>query len=229
MPMTDAPNFVAKFGWRKPCPRYIGPLLRTASVASVGRGDHTLPPQILAQNLAGGSHTPGASRRQAAQPPVGGGLRPAPLEEVPSCANSRWFRNTTPYRVGADLCVRPDTPLRGPRHGPTRRSAPTDPIAPPIKPKTTGGGRALPLPVYRGALLRAPEGWAGHRRQGPRPGLLYASDRAVICLLPQKTLGARSRSQRAGQIQGVLFFHHQAGKSGSSGERVGVMSVRRRA
>ena len=115
MPMTDAPNFVAKFGWRKPCPRYIGPLLRTASVASVGRGDHTLPPQILAQNLAGGSHTPGAPRRQAAQPPVGGGLRPAPLEEVPSCANSRWFRNTTPYRVGADLCVRPDTPFCGTR------------------------------------------------------------------------------------------------------------------
>ena len=144
-------------------------------------------------------------------------------------ANFRWFWNASCNRVGADLCVRPDTPLRGPRHGPTRRSAPTDSIATPIKPKTTGGGRALPLPVYRGALLRAPEGWAGHRRQGPRPGLLYASDRAVICLLPQKTLGARSRSQRAGQIQGVLFFHHQAGKSGSSGERVGVISVRRRA
>ena len=31
------------------------------------------------------------------------------------CANSRWFRNTTPYRVGADLCVRPDTPFCGTR------------------------------------------------------------------------------------------------------------------
>ena len=189
------------------------PLRRTTCLASVGRGDHT----------------PGAPRRhRPAPPPVGGGLRPAPLGKASFQGNFRWFRNASGNRVGADLCVRPDTPLRGPRHGPTRRSAPTDSIAPPIKPKTTGGGRALPLPVYRGALLRAPERWAGHRRQGPRPGLLYASDRAVICLLPQKTLGARSRSQRAGQIQGVLFFHHQAGKSGSSGERVGVISVRRR-
>ena len=158
MPMTDAPNFVAKFGWRKPCPRYIGPLLRTASVASVGRGDHTLPPQILAQNLAGGSHTPGAPRRQAAQPPVGGGLRPAPLEEVPSCANSRWFRNTTPYRVGADLCVRRTRLFAGPAHGPTRRSAPTDPNAASINLWKPGGDRVPPhrarLPCAKGAVAR---------------------------------------------------------------------------
>ena len=192
--MTDAPNSVSEFGWRKPHPR------RTPPWASL---------------------LPFFCRGAGSVPPRRGNVRfPCQFPLSPE---------RFPHRVGADLCVRPDTPLRGPRHGPTRRSAPTDSIAPPIKPKTTGGGRALPLPVYRGALLRAPEGWAGHRRQGPRPGLLYASDRAVICLLPQKTLGARSRSQRAGQIQGVLFFHHQAGKSGSSGERVGVISVRRRA
>ena len=43
MPMTDAPNFGTKFGRRKPCLRYIGPLLRTTSVAPVGRGDLTPP------------------------------------------------------------------------------------------------------------------------------------------------------------------------------------------
>ena len=43
MPMTDASNFGTKFGRRKPCLRYIGPLLHTASVAPVGRGDHTPP------------------------------------------------------------------------------------------------------------------------------------------------------------------------------------------
>ena len=65
-------------------------------------------------------------------------------------ANSRWFLNTSPPRVGADLCVRPDTPLRGIRHGPTHRLAPTDPIATSINPKTTGGDRAPPLPADRG-------------------------------------------------------------------------------
>ena len=59
MPMTDVPNFETKFGRRKPCLRYIVPLLGTTCGASVGRGDYT-PPSCSA-------------------PPVGGGLRPAPL------------------------------------------------------------------------------------------------------------------------------------------------------
>ena len=59
MPMTDAPNSGTKFDRRKPCLRYIGPLLGTTCGASVGRGDYT-PPSCSA-------------------PPVGGGLRPAPL------------------------------------------------------------------------------------------------------------------------------------------------------
>ena len=57
--MTDAPNSGTKFDRRKPCLRYIGPLLGTTCGASVGRGDYT-PPSCSA-------------------PPVGGGLRPAPL------------------------------------------------------------------------------------------------------------------------------------------------------
>ena len=79
MPMTDAPNFGTKFGRRKLCLRYIGPLLGTTSVAPVGRGDLTPPSQIPSRNLAGGSHTPGAPAASLLQPPVGGGLRPAPL------------------------------------------------------------------------------------------------------------------------------------------------------
>ena len=130
------------------------PLRRTTCLASVGRGDHT----------------PGAPRRhRPAPPPVGSGLRPAPLGKASFQGNFRWFRNASGNRVGADLCVRPDTPLRGTRHGPTHRSAPTDPIATSINLGTTGGGRALPLPVYRGALLRAPEGWASHRCQSLCP------------------------------------------------------------
>ena len=119
MPMTDAPNFVAKFGWRKPCPRYIGPLLRTASVASVGRGDHTLPPQILAQNLAGGSHTPGAPRRRppCSVAPVGGGLCPAPLARSVFAPISRWFGiPSTPCR-GGPMCPPGHTSARDPFTG----------------------------------------------------------------------------------------------------------------
>ena len=88
MPMTDAPNFGTKFGRRKPRLRYIGPLLGTTSVAPVGRGDHT-PPQA------------------PPLPPVGGGLRPAPLGKASVLRQFPLVRNTSPPRVGADLCVRP--------------------------------------------------------------------------------------------------------------------------
>ena len=106
------------------------PLRRITCLASVGRGDHT----------------PGAPRRhRPAPPPVGGGLRPAPLGKASFQGNFRWFRNASGNRVGADLCVRPDTPLRGPRHGPTRRSAPTDSIAPPpLNPKQRVGAEPCP-------------------------------------------------------------------------------------
>ena len=125
MPMTDAPNFGTKFGRRKPCLRYIGPLLRTTSVAPVGRGDLT-PPLV---------HSCSPCRGRALSHPAG---------MVRFCANSRWF-GTLPHRVGADLCVRPDTPLRGTRHGPTHRSAPTDSIGNLQLPQKSGGDRAPPL------------------------------------------------------------------------------------
>ena len=52
--LTDAPNFGTKFGRRKPCLRYIGPLLRITSVAPVGQGDHNPPrtPPLLCRGRA---------------------------------------------------------------------------------------------------------------------------------------------------------------------------------
>ena len=50
----------------------------------------------------------------SAPPPVGGGLRPAPLGEVRFRVNFRYFGTPSP-RVGADLCVRPDTLPHGTR------------------------------------------------------------------------------------------------------------------
>ena len=80
--LTDAPNFGTKFGRRKPCLRYIGPLPGTTCVAPVGRGDHTPPPGCSAR----------WGRHRSAPIPVGSQTPPPP-------------------RVGADLCVRPP-PLR---------------------------------------------------------------------------------------------------------------------
>ena len=66
MPMTDAPNSVSEFGWRKPCPRYIGPLLRTAGGAPVGGGLRPAPygaRSVSAPNFVGSeylSHRVGA-------------------------------------------------------------------------------------------------------------------------------------------------------------------------
>ena len=92
MPMTDAPNFGTKFGRRKPCLRYIGPLLRTTCVAPVGRGDHTPP------------RTPPLPPRRGRAPsrPAGKGIVPHQFPLVPK---------RSPPRIGADLCVRPP-PLR---------------------------------------------------------------------------------------------------------------------
>ena len=81
MPMTDAPNFGTKFGRRKPCLRYIGPLLHTTSVAPVGRGDHT-PPSVHSRS---------------------------PRWQGPSSRQFSVGSERLPHRVGADLCVRPRT------------------------------------------------------------------------------------------------------------------------
>ena len=74
-------------------------------------------------------------------PPVGGGLRPAPLGKASFHANFCWFPNVSNHRVGADLCVRPLPLFARPVHGPTHRSAPTKR---PSTPKTRAGTEPRP-------------------------------------------------------------------------------------
>ena len=84
--LTDAPNFGTKFDWRRPCLRY-------------NRSWHGF---AVTEGLPG------------VDGPFGGDLCLALLSaRALFHANSRWFLNTSPPRVGADLCVRPNTPLRG--------------------------------------------------------------------------------------------------------------------
>ena len=181
--MTDAPNFGTKFGWRKPCLRYIGPLLgttcvapvgagvldgpllHTASIASVGRGDHTPPPRIPFRNLAGGSHTPGAPRRRppcSVAPPVGGGLCPAPLARSVFAPIFRWFGIPSTPCPGGPMCPPADDSRKGPfpgRH-----------IGPPLQnlhqllenragthPRPYRAPGAAEPPRHRGLLLRGPQ------------------------------------------------------------------------
>ncbi len=97
MPMTDAPNSGTKFGRRKPCLRYIVPLLGTTCGASVGRGDYT-PPSCSA-------------------PPVGGGLRPAPLARsvfLPISVGSEYLPIS---RRGGPMCPPGHAFLRDPPTG----------------------------------------------------------------------------------------------------------------
>ena len=54
----------------------------------------------------------------------------------------------------------------GPVHGPTHRSAPTDPIAASINPTKADGDRAPPLPVDCGAKQRADVGIGPYERRG---------------------------------------------------------------
>ena len=123
--LTDAPNFGTKFDWRRPCLRY-------------NRSWHGF---AVTEGLPG------------VDGPFGGDLCLALLSaRALFHANSRWFLNTSPPRVGADLCVRPNTPLRGIR---ARADTQVGPHKTSIKPKTTGGDRAPPLPVDRGPQRRA--------------------------------------------------------------------------
>ena len=98
MPMTDAPNSGTKFDRRKPCLRYIVPLLGTTCGASVGRGDYT-PPSCSA-------------------PPVGGRLRPAPLGKASVLRQSPLVpkRLPTPCR-GGPMCPPGHAFLRDPPTG----------------------------------------------------------------------------------------------------------------
>ena len=79
MPMTDALNFGTKFGWRKPCLRYIGPLLGITCGAPVGRGDHTPPPDAPSCSAL---YKEG---RRVTPIPVGSGTPPPPRRGGPVC------------------------------------------------------------------------------------------------------------------------------------------------
>ena len=86
--LTDAPNFGTKFDWRRPCLRY-------------NRSWHGF---AVTEGLPG------------VDGPFGGDLCLALLSaRALFHANSRWFLNLSPPRVGADLCVRPDTLPHGTR------------------------------------------------------------------------------------------------------------------
>ena len=140
VPMTDAPNSGTKFDRRKPCLRYIGPLLGTTCDAPVGRGDYT-PPSCSA-------------------PPVGGGLRPAPQGP---CSAPIFVGSQTPLppRRGGPMCPPGHAFLRDP---PTGRHA-GRPLQILLQPSSTPKNRAgtEPRPYSR----RMPN--AGSRSTGPSP------------------------------------------------------------
>ena len=109
------------------------------------------------RNLAGGSHTRGAPRRRppCSAPPVGGGLRPAPLGEcsfsVPISVISGTF---PPPRRGGPVCPPGHASSRdlfAGRHigRPLRIRSKTS-----INPEKPGGDGAPPLPVDHGAQQR---------------------------------------------------------------------------
>ena len=111
--------------------------------------------QILARNLVGGSHTLDAPHRIRFAPVSCRGRAPSrPAGKAPSSHQFSVGSERLPHRVGADLCVRPDTLFAGSARGPTHGSAPTKPPSPP-----TGRGRS-PAPTRdRGCLI--PWGRAG--------------------------------------------------------------------
>ena len=126
--MADAPNFGTEFGWRKPCLRYIGPLLRTTCVAPVGRGD-LAPPSW--------THRPAPLPRRGRAP-----SRPA--GKAPFHTKFPLVSGRLPHRVGADPCVRPETPPHGTR---PRADTQVGPYRSSIYPPKPGGDGAPPLPV----------------------------------------------------------------------------------
>ena len=134
--MTDAPNSVSEFGWRKPHPR------RTPPWASL---------------------LPFFCRGAGSVPPRRGNVRfPCQFPLSPE---------RFPHRVGADLCVRPDTPLHGTC---SRADTLVGPYGfdqkPPSTPKNRAGTEPRP---YRSITVRSsgPMGLgfgSRLRRKGPR-------------------------------------------------------------
>ena len=162
MPMTNAPNFGTEFGRRRPCPRYIGPLLGTTSVAPVGRGDltpplprRTPPPQVCSNASAGGGLCPAPQGPCSAPIPVGSGTLPAPRRGGPMCPPADGSRDgTCPGRhIG-----RPLQNLR--------------------RPRAAGGDRAPPLPEHRKSLHRA-----AVPKAGPPPTKLPILNSQLLSIL----------------------------------------------
>ena len=87
MPMTDAPNSVSEFGWRKPHPRRTPP--------PPGR----TPPLVCFHSS------------------VGGGLRPAPLGQGPLHTNFPYFGIPLPPRRGGPMCPPANGSREEPRPG----------------------------------------------------------------------------------------------------------------
>ena len=128
MPMTDAPNFGTKFGRRKPCLRYIGPLLHTTSVAPVGRGDLT-PPSV---------HSRSHCRGRAPSRPVGERLRftlisvgsqtPPPRRGGPTCPPGHTSAQNprTDRHTGRPLQILSETSITPPGSGRGQSPAPTE-------------------------------------------------------------------------------------------------------
>ena len=78
-----------------------------------------------------------------------------------------WAAEIFPLRVGADLCVRPWMgPAKKRVRADTQVGPYRSPIATSIDPKTTGGDRAPPLPVYRGVQQRADVGIGPYEKEG---------------------------------------------------------------
>ena len=143
MPMTDAPNFGTKFGWRKPCLRYIGPLLGITCGAPVGRGDHTPPPDAPSCSAL---YKEG---RRVTPIPVGSGTPPPPRRGGPVCPP-----------LHASL----RDPLTGRHMGRPLRIL----LQHPSTPGKTGGDGAPPLPAYwqRADGASAPTGLSWVPRAG---------------------------------------------------------------
>ena len=172
---------------------YIGPLLRTTCGASVERGNYT-PPFLDAPPCS-------------APPCRGRGLRPAPWPSL-----LRQFLLALGYlsdRVGADLCVRPDTLSRGTR---SRADTQVGPYKTSICPPT-GRGRS---PAPTGLL------WcqaAGRRSRTPAPAKAAQPDRSARDprpAIPRRVhsqlsiinfISPKNQAPARGLVLGRRFFH----------------------
>ena len=133
--MTDAPNFVPKFGWRKPCPRYIGPLPRPPQAPN-----HPIPAKTTRLSMPTSPLKAGSPERP--QPPHPEPPSPAPTQKSgfprrPSGPprNDKGFglslrgakRRGNPHPSSYPLVPRPNVPRKPPR-GFQRRGPQASPL-----------------------------------------------------------------------------------------------------